>query len=464
MSDKIRWKDKAKLTPADDMLIPVTPDDGSYIDGHVRTEELKEYFSPAAENTVYLAHTGGDVATVAALIAYLDTLGIGQTEGVAVLVGPGKHEIDVTAIIDYSFAVSITGISVTPPEFTVEDGLKAGDGLPMWAILSDCAFRHVNFVGDDTYKSKDNGSFIEMPEDPASSLIVVNDCEFEKGNRLICNKNNNEVRIGFCRMKDGGACGIGFDSDNAGGSVEVRDTYMEGVKVGLALLKGDGVDVYAEGLRLINSAGDIGIQYVPADFVNYTNFKVYNCSWNRIGSVFDGFDFSLARDANIEFVGNTGVPNNSPYAFYEVRDNATPTSCAASAAANLDNLYKAELNGASIQREVENKIEIDGNKLTWLTDFSTDGTITITGSVQVDQANRVIYLCIKRNNNPPGDITAPLGLIEVRAATAGQPYPFAISLFGQDAKAPDYVEIYVGTDGTNREVIVDNLQFTALGR
>jgi hypothetical protein len=67
MSDKIRWKDKAKLTPADDMLIPVTPDDGSYIDGHVRAEELKEYFSPAAENTVYLAHTGGDVATVAAL-------------------------------------------------------------------------------------------------------------------------------------------------------------------------------------------------------------------------------------------------------------------------------------------------------------------------------------------------------------------------------------------------------------
>jgi hypothetical protein len=228
-----------------------------------------------------------------------------------------------------------------------------------------------------------------------------------------------------------------------------------------------------------------------------------------------GFDFTLARDADIEVIGNVGVGDANPHAKINVIDNTSTTTLTTA------NIYYPCVftNGTTYTC----KIGLANNRMTWLSAHSRDAYVSISYSLSVGNNNRTISSAVRKNifvtslsgngtvvtvtttvphnlqsgttiqvtgwtptgynttaltiitvtgsnsftyaNTTTGAVTvtgvcgAILSPITIRAATSGAYYNSTIIGYIQDVIQDDYIEMYISSTSAGDTVTVSDVNW-----
>jgi hypothetical protein len=197
----------------------------------------------------------------------------------------------------------------------------------------------------------------------------------------------------------------------------------------------DGGDVYAATLN-----GDIyklqvygyGVFYNPALFTNFSRFLLSGNDWNEIGTLFQGMDFTLQRDADIQIFGNAGESDYHATTQMEVDGNTTGTVCT-----NSNTWYKAELGSAVSYRNV--KFGSSGNRLIYYPTKTGDLIFNVTLNVLSSLANRTLKVGIIKN----GVTAATIGAFSARITASAVPWLLSFTFENIKVRRNDYFEIWL---------------------
>lgn len=400
-------------------------------------------------NTIRVSTSDGNIQSIADLQSYLDELETnGQTAGIRIVIDGGRWNVADTLTIDYTYPVSIEGSGISSTILQAATGLT---NKPMIEISSRC---DIKAIGID-------GSTLASWGTQATEIVIA------IKNNVYCEITDFYADTGYTGIKitDAGelfmynfvvsamtSCGVDFDSPTAGGSIDVEIGNFADCANAVSLTQGDGVDVFVDTVRFLNESGQTAILYVPANFVNYDTFTVSGCEWNRVGTFRSGFDFTLTRDANIEFMNNVGDENKSPHAKINVTNNTTATSISTSGTyvvasyTNDANAYKC-------------KWTLADNKMTYQSDHEADVVMNIAGSIEANFQPATISIAILKNGTG-----SPISPMTVYAKSSGEPVAFAMVAYLDDVSAGDYYQIIVTANGNSKTVTVKYLNWYASAR
>jgi hypothetical protein len=158
-----------------------------------------------------------------------------------------------------------------------------------------------------------------------------------------------------------------------------------------------------------------------------------NCVHDGSGAFETGFDWALARDANIDFHSNVGYSDNRPRAVAYVVDTATPITVTL---ANTFYVIPFTLTSSYVYKMV-----YDDNKITYLSDEYKDARFTMHGNILQDTGiGRVLSVGIRKNG------TTIIASMRVRARERNIPYTFSFYGFSPQATKDDWFEVVVSSD------------------
>lgn len=403
--------------------------------------------SYSRKNTFYLTKEGGHFSTLAEVQTFLDSLeAAGQLDGVTIVCDSGEYDVSDTFVVDYSFIVSFRGEPGT--KFNAASGLS---GKPMFHIHSECYFDTLTFDGStlENWKDDEEACIIETVGD--SYLEVVNCFLYDayEGVHIYSNADVWVFNFGIYNMTESGIC---FDSSVAGGSLDAEVGDIGNCQYQVRLETGDEADIFLDTLRFLNEEGQIGIDYVPENFINYKRIVVSSCSYSYIGIFATGFDFSLERDKDIVFKGNIGYPDSNPEIDIKAQGSTETTTLVTPGV-----FYKLNF---TLYSKFERKITWNhtNKRATYLSSASRHGKINFSGSIQSGRTNKTLTLALFKNGS------VLLGTSKVRVTSSGVPLLFSCdSLLGEFVNTGDYFELYCKNDsGTNLAVTLTDLNFNII--
>ena len=311
-------------------------------------------------------------------------------------------------------------------------------------------------------------------------------------------------------------CGKGVSQNHATAAtdtiLDLEVGNFELCTVGVDLLKASSASFILSHLVFLHAATETAILYTGGagnyilDSAGGTQ-SIIGCSYNVVGTFISGFDFTIARDSNVELTANIGEEDGAPHAKINTLANVSTTTITT---AGL--YYKlAFSNGFTYA----SKFTLADGKMTFLSKNKRDGRIWLSGNLSEANNGRTAKVAIRRNvvvsgvsgngtivtvtstgnhnlssgtsvqmlgwtggtgtwngvytitvtglttftylssgNGVPtggtaGEIISPMN---VRCTTSGIAYPFSIVAYIEDVSLNDYYDLYA-TSSTDGDVI-----------
>ncbi len=380
--------------------------------------------SDVASNTYRVSASGrADYKTIGECITFINSLS--QTVGVRIVVDGGEYTISSTITVNATMPITIEGGGVSSTIF------KAGIGLinsNMFELYSNTDFIGVGFDGTVAgWTAGTTASFIKTMTDGIY-------CEFKDFIMDTCKigidivKNCEIFAFNFNIMN---ATVSGISTNTTGAvAIDAEVGNFESCAVGIHLLKSSAGDVFLNAIRFLNGLAGIGILYVPATFT-YSEFTIISAVHNHIGTFLSGFDFTTARDSNVELCNCIGEENKSPHAKVNLSGNTTVTSIA------TNTWTKATFVNTS---SYTCKFSVANNRLTYQSDHGSDVMMWISGNIYISTSGtKEIQLAIVKNGTP----TTVYGLCQVSLDVNARMFSFSTCVYLDDIDKGNFFEVWI---------------------
>jgi hypothetical protein len=450
----------------------------------------------------------GNYPTVKDAIDWFNVNAVSDTE---IFLDGGVQPISDTIVVNnQNYFLRVEGLGST---ITTCDATTGLTGKPMFDIRSACDFNKVTLSGSNLSNYGDNTNEVCFLYDTSSQLYSeITDIIIDKFNVGIKDNVGTSVFMFNFLMTD---CSTGYWSnyDTTGMATQMIDLEVgnfEHCQYGVNLSKAGKSNFYLAHLlfKQLTTPDATAISYGGSAFSYGEIANIFNCTYNDKGKFLSGFDWTSSRDANIEVSGNVGSEDKNPHAKINVVDGASNTTITTGGT-----YYKAVFtNGLSYTC----KMGLSDGRMTYLGKNITDGKMWLTGCMSVNQTNRNLTMCIRKNifvtsvtgngatvtvtttvphhidtgytvqmlgwtggsgtwngrfaitstgNNTftyaatgngtaiNGTAGALISQMTVRTATTSQPYPFSLAIYLDGVQQNDYFEPYV-TSTNNGDVII----------
>lgn len=264
----------------------------------------------------------GDYKTLKEAVDWFNASATADTE---ILCDAGDHEIaDTITVNNGTYDLQIRGLGSAVTRFKAVTGLL---NKPMFNLKSNCDINKITATGSTltTYGTHSGEDFI-IYDTTASIYSEIKDLFVDTFYKGINDTIGVDVFMFDFALT---TCKTGVAINHTGtGKIDFEVGNVIDCDVGLDLVKASTKqDINLNGIILLNSAGDIGIQYAGAALV-YDEFKISNIIWNYVGTFGTGFDFTRTdgRDADIVIKDCIGLEDKSPHAKLNITDNVTTTT------------------------------------------------------------------------------------------------------------------------------------------
>ena len=336
--------------------------------------------------------TMGDFATVKAAVDWFNANATGPT---SILVDGGNHVIAATVTVNSTggHPLCICGLASSLTALNAGTGLA---GTPMFNIVTPCDFSKIScngstLAGYGTNAGENCFSFATT-QNVYSEItdIIIN--TFTIGINDTIGSNIFVFNFVISTCQTGIAINYTSNSPTTITSLDAEIGTIQYCPIGINLLKTGAAKkakfyLYALFFEHLLST-DIGIKYTTTDYAYADIAYVSGCTFNNIGSLDSGFDFSNAVNANITTVGNAGIEDSKPHAKINVYNNASTTTITTAGA-----YYKAVFtNGATYAK----KITLAANKMTYQSILPCDGMMWLSGSMLTSRNSGNMDICIRK--------------------------------------------------------------------
>jgi hypothetical protein len=386
--------------------------------------------------------------TLQEVIEYLNAHMSGPT---VVRLDEESYDLAETIVINLPYSLTFQGLSYGNSTIAAASGLA---GKPMFRCISPCYFKMLQFdattlsgygtaAGEDAIRFTGSGTYNE-----------VKDCTFDRFYNTILDSTDAEIWVFETDISNARNNGILVQGATPGVTVKVAETDFIGCKRGVNLDKGTSATIQlASGGYYNSGATDTAIVYHPSTFVSTptTSISITGNSWNNTGKYIEGFDFSRTdgRDANAIVESNAGIGDKRP--------NCTINSINSTASTTLttaNTWYKVSDFTGGINNTTC-KWVIAGNRITYLPANRRDGTIIISGNMNVDANNKTISIGIVKN----GVTGVRYGETTVRITVQNQPFQFSSVVSLPDIGPNDYFELYASSASSGDIIIINDIQW-----
>ena len=395
--------------------------------------------SDVASNTYRVSDSGrADFKTIGDCITYLN--GLSQTEGVRVVVDGGGYDISSTVTVNAPMIITIEGGGVSSTVFNAAAGLLNSN---MFEILSDVDFTQVGFEGTDAWVAGTTASFVRVNADNVYCELkdfVMNKCQ--KGIELI---KDSEIFVFNFIISNATVKAIEVNSTGVN-KIDVEVGNFDTCAIGIDLVKSSGSDVFIDTLRFLNGVGGIAIKYTPATFT-YSTLTIASCEHNLVGTFLSGFDFTLARDADIEVLNCVGEESKVPHAKINFNGNTNVTAVA------QNTWTKATFTNT---RSYACKFTVANNRLTYQSNHVSDIMMWLGGGVYISSNNaKEVQLAIVKN----GLTTTVYGQTQITVDQSARRFTFATVVYLDDVGLNDYFELWVRNVTNSDDPVVSDLNW-----
>ena len=344
-----------------------------------------------------------------------------------------SYDISATINIDLPYSLTIQGLSYGNTTIAAATGLS---GKPMFRCLSDTYFKMMTFdattlaaygtaAGEDAIRFLGSGTYNE-----------VKDCSFDRFYNTILDSTNAELWVFETDISNAQRNGILIHGAVAGAIIKVAETDFISCARGINLDKGSAATIQlASGGYYNANSTDSAIIYKPSTFTSYTSISIKGNLWNNIGKYIEGFDFTRTdgRDANVIVESNAGVGDKKPSCYINLLNGSTTTTLT-----TTNSWYKVNWTNTSSNTC---KWTVGNNRITYQPANMRDGFIVITGSLSVDNSNRIISLGLVKN----GVTGTKYGETTLRTTATGTASQFSTVIYLANISATDYFEVYCST-------------------
>jgi len=355
-------------------------------------------------------------------------------------INPGVYTISDTVEINCPYSMVIEGFGTEITKFNTSQSLS---GKPMFDIVTSCDFRGITFSGHSGYGLIDDECCLDCGVDDL--YFEVNDVVIDSFYKGVEIEGDSEVWVFnsiiencvdgiYCR---GGSIGISemslfnningvdFSASTTGDTLSLQNTIFE-----------------------VNTS-QVGINYSD-DLVKPKYFLVTNNAFYGAGDYISGFTFTSKTQSDLRVETNLGLPDYKPEAYVWVSGNTTATT-----ATSQGVYYKPNVLNTSIKQI--NTIKFSGGSstqyFTYISDIERLGRFIISGDLSASNNNDIVSVALFKNGN------TKLQDIDVRCATASQPYPFAFNAVNNMTE-DDFFDIRVScTNANTRTIILRTLMF-----
>lgn len=345
-----------------------------------------ELYATKLPNTIYVG-AGMQFTTVKAAVDWFNTSATGHTK---LIIDAGDHSISDTILVNnssYGLQIVGSGFDITY--------LNAATGLankPMFEVRTEFSMYSLELNGSTlaSYGTQTGENGISFTTN-TSTYSELKDIVF------------NTFKIGVADLIGCGIfifdfvienCGIGYQVNHSGAGTSTTDIEVGNFvncPIGIDLLKAGGDSFVLYNLLFLNPVNGIRIKYTggAGNYVYGSPSNIMNCSYNDVGTLFSGFDFTLQRDANIVLINNVGEEDKNPHAKINVTDNVTTTTVT-----TAGTYYKV---GFTNSMTYTCKMGIANGQMTYWPKNKKDGIIWITGNAQVGTNGKNVNFTIRRN-------------------------------------------------------------------
>lgn len=394
-----------------------------------------------ASNTYRVSSSGrADFKTIGECITFINSLA--QTIGIRIVIDGGEYIINSTIVINATMPITIEGGGVSS---TI---LKAGAALVnsnMIELHSNVDFIEIGFDGTvagwtagttaSFVKTMTDGIYCEFRDFTMDTcqigIDIVKNCEIFAFNFIITN-----ATVSGISANTTGAVAIDAEIGN-----------FESCAVGIHLLKSSNGDVFLNAIRFINGISGIGILYAPSTFT-YSEFTILSAVYNHVGTFLSGFDFTLARDADIEIFSSVGEESKSPHAKINLVGNTTVTPV------TTNTWTKAIFTNT---RSYGCKWTIANNRITYQPNHDSDVMMWLAGDIYISANGTFnVQLAVVKNNDSTGTV---YGQTQVTADQSGRRFNWATTIYLDDVKKDDYFELWIKNVGASDDPVIADLNW-----
>jgi hypothetical protein len=338
--------------------------------------------------------TVGELGDYATLKEAVDAFNAGAID-TTILLDAGVHKIAATVVVNnQSAGLAIRGYGTSTTFVEADTGLT---GSPMFNIQSACDMSDIYFYGGALANygtlAGENLITYDTVKDFYCELTSFFAVGFKVGVADLIGVQLFMFNFVF------ESCDIGFlqeyTSINVNTTADIEVGNFDNCRIGIKLSKATAGGMYFSQLIFINAGStDVGLLYVPGAG-NYELdplglHMIINCSYNRVGTMFTGFDWATERDSLIEMRGNVGDEDRNPHAKIGVESNDQSTIVT-----TANKYYKATFIN-TVQYAV--KMQLSDNRMQHLGREPRDVVMHLSAGVSSDIAAEV-DTCIMKHIN-----------------------------------------------------------------
>ena len=396
-------------------------------------------------------HPMGSFTTIEEVIEYLEL----HMDGKYLIRLCGRdYAIENTVVIDLDYPVSIQGFSHISTTFIPGNNLSEE---PMFDVKSEASFSFLNFnTPNTTYGGSKNEDAILLSGE--ETYYKMNGVEFSGFYNSVNISKKSHIRLSDIIFSDANNAAVLINTDGSnlkGVYLEMMLSDFRNNNIALHLENDEGSTVEITGCGLYPGDGNTGILRDTDHFTDIGKIFITASYWDSSGFLHSGFDYSLDRDRNVLAQGNIGVPDSNPRGQIDLVGNVSKTTIS-----EQDTWYKIEMDTQEdVFSSYSEKWTIDGNKVTYESDFITDVIMYISGNITGERNEDNYQIAIAKNQDGK-ELTESAevhGLMTVRHRREHQ--PFSSVVFLENVQVGDHFELYIRCISKNEDVRIVDLQW-----
>ena len=395
-------------------------------------------------------HPMGSFTTIEEVIEYLEL----HMDGKYLIRLCGRdYAIENTVVIDLDYPVSIQGFSHISTTFIPGSTLSEE---PMFDVKSEASFSFLNFnTQNTTYGGLANEDAILLSG--AETYYTMNGVEFSGFYNAVNISQKSHIKLSdmIFSAANNAAVRINTDGNQRGVYLEMVLSDFRNNKSALHLENDEGSTVEITGCGVSPGDNNIGIRRNTEHFTDIGKIFITASYWDNSGLLHSGFDYSLHRDRNVLAQGNIGVPDSNPRGQINLVGNVSWTGIS-----DQNIWYKIEMGTQEgVFSSYSEKWTIDGNQVTYASDFITNVIMFISGNITGVKMEDNYQIAIAKNRNGTS-LTADEevhGLMTVRHRREYQPFSSVVLL--ENVQFGDHFELYIRCISGKEDVQIVDLQW-----
>lgn len=383
-------------------------------------------------------------STFTGLKQAVDWINASWTQSYELLLDAGMWDITDTITLNAAggYPITILWLWFETTTLLASWGLE---GKPMFDIKSPLELNNLNIdaswlawhgaaVGEDGVKISAAWNFVQIQN--------VGIYGFNKGISL---EADSEMRVFNSALEDN----VAYGAYISWGDYRSANTDYNNSAVGVGLHAGSGKFFSSEHDSYLINSWQIGIQYEPATYTNYDDIAIFNDNFkNEVGGIVRSwFDFSLARDADIEAYENIGDEDHRPHGNFDVLDGLTWQSY-------TSNVW-TKVNYTFTEIYAKKRWATTTGRLTYLSNHVKSVQMWVSAWVSTSTSTANVKFAIIKNW-----ITwTQYGTMPVSLDQNARSFNFSQNIYLDDVIKNDYFELYVYPIWANETLILQDLNW-----